>query len=1005
MPAQSIIESTYQSQAIGETGLDGGTQQDLVKYGTFEELRCIGGARDGLSCIVTSDCRVGQGVCVDDSPVLYSRVPCDKDVDCADAENRNGQATPICKYLITASVADEDTVDCPNPRMSEWLGVKRPGNGLEAGYDNIVMGIKNSAGGQAAVHVMIREDEENLEQVAEDARHAVRGNNVAEKHKKDGNNFLRATIKKDAEIYSGVGVPITQSIVEQGLGYVLSFKFRYESSANPQEPIKAQLAFNYEHDGDWYKNEDFEAFDFPIVQDQLVCFGGSEPGSSCNVDTDCAGGGTCGLDVDIPGTTEWQTFVLGPVVPSEFTPNKIPFLNFVTNADHNYDDPTVFFVDDVTLKPSLDVAYSHLTASDTKKIERRCRLYPKNESAECHYFDENGTEYKGWRGYCLDKDPQNPDLCLTWWPLDLLSGESPFTAAAKTGYDDRSPLYFCAQQQGGDKYVVRGERKCGGDENQCQWWYDLTGLNLRWRDIEKVVVEADSKDDKFAGSIDFDYNAITQNANNNDYEMVIKPNWDPAHSLWGWGAFCLFDGEGCTEQWNNGWDSTWADSCDQSGDHHDDQYMAAAVKIQNPNNPDAADAIIGHVAMKMCDDRENDFDGDGPYAYIIVYMRATCNAVVQVVKSASENNENKAWVKRTDQISNYIVPDLNYGYLSDKAPFGAMVTQPFPPEQWGGPTGWSNDAEQLDAMTSSEPTPGGSDRAGTPYSCKENCGSSDFNSKYCYKASYPDGPCENAACYGDGTNNRCQTRDQISNCPAGGVCVGRPLGHCTGNLLLACAADGDCAASGAGTCTSDTVGSNQNTYVYARDHLKKLFAKSFACWELQSVGPFNEDSRQVWHSKYVNGCSQPGGTWDVMAGLYGTPDDGDPQGGYCPGARGANDFCAIRPDVDENTFIIKDVREGDFTVPLGQTIRGGFSYQVDAEQKPLKNGTIDWEWDGSGSAEVRCLNAPFSGLPETGKVNQTHRYTAAGSYRPIACVKDNWGAIGYYVFPGIITAQ
>ena len=56
--------------------------------------------------------------------------------------------------------------------------------------------------------------------------------------------------------------------------------------------------------------------------------------------------------------------------------------------------------------------------------DRSCRLFAKTDALACKYR-ERGTsrDIQGWRGYCVETDPKNPDYCLQWWPIDLISGE------------------------------------------------------------------------------------------------------------------------------------------------------------------------------------------------------------------------------------------------------------------------------------------------------------------------------------------------------------------------------------------------------------------------------------------------------------------------------------------------------------------------------------------------------------------------------------------------------
>ena len=56
--------------------------------------------------------------------------------------------------------------------------------------------------------------------------------------------------------------------------------------------------------------------------------------------------------------------------------------------------------------------------------DRSCRIYAKPDALACKYMERNtGREIQGWRGFCAESDPKNPEYCLQWWPIDLISGE------------------------------------------------------------------------------------------------------------------------------------------------------------------------------------------------------------------------------------------------------------------------------------------------------------------------------------------------------------------------------------------------------------------------------------------------------------------------------------------------------------------------------------------------------------------------------------------------------
>ncbi len=101
--------------------------------------------------------------------------------------------------------------------------------------------------------------------------------------------------------------------------------------------------------------------------------------------------------------------------------------------------------DNIELKPVLDVRGE---AADY--VNRSCRLYPTQDSYSCKYVKDGKLLY-GWYGYCLLSDPQNPNICLQWWPVDQIQGE---TLDEVNAYSGTRPLYQClsADIEGQVKY-------------------------------------------------------------------------------------------------------------------------------------------------------------------------------------------------------------------------------------------------------------------------------------------------------------------------------------------------------------------------------------------------------------------------------------------------------------------------------------------------------------------------------------------------------------------------
>ncbi|MFA5644203.1 MAG: hypothetical protein WC928_01595 [Patescibacteria group bacterium] len=106
-------------------------------------------------------------------------------------------------------------------------------------------------------------------------------------------------------------------------------------------------------------------------------------------------------------------------------------------------NPTYF--DNFRVEPVLKTVSS---STDSKFVSATCRLYPAQDSLLCESENKNFVS-NGWYGYCLEKDPQNKDVCLLWYPIDSISGikGSGGASSAFSGYPTTGGAqpYYCAE--------------------------------------------------------------------------------------------------------------------------------------------------------------------------------------------------------------------------------------------------------------------------------------------------------------------------------------------------------------------------------------------------------------------------------------------------------------------------------------------------------------------------------------------------------------------------------
>lgn len=125
------------------------------------------------------------------------------------------------------------------------------------------------------------------------------------------------------------------------------------------------------------------------------------------------------------------------------------------------------------------VPESHLRSfppAPTGFVARECRSYPQSDSLVCNYEDpQSGVVYLGWKGYCVERDPRDPKVCLNWWPVDVLSGDTNVFADQETSLT-RSPLFMCAETEKKDPPMAVPRYIClstylsdsdGGPEPRC----------------------------------------------------------------------------------------------------------------------------------------------------------------------------------------------------------------------------------------------------------------------------------------------------------------------------------------------------------------------------------------------------------------------------------------------------------------------------------------------------------------------------------------------------------
>lgn len=1021
------IVANYPAADISETGLSGATTPDLVVNGTFEELRCLGGTRDRESCVVPSDCRVGSGVCVDQSelngPVnVSSSFPCTSNKDCKN-QKVNDTPVPNCRYLASWG---GDAL-CRNPFDAKWLGVLPPASGREevgygytpgeASYEaDIQSGIRRKSPDDIAVKWRVWED---------DANFADQSGNIGTdgdprfpsyspfKHTKEGNNFLKVEVQPNAPLYSGVGIPLGQALTV-GAQYTLSFKYKINTaSGQTLVPIKAQIGLNYTrgqtgnasfHGYEKNTVEDFVFFGVDPDNNAHGIVGGAEgevgsqsvcavdPSVTCSKNSEC-GGSLC---VD---TGKWQEFTMTSKPVVGIVQGKVSVLEFVT-ATTNGSSAFTYFIDDVSLKPVLNIGTvdsprsSPPADSELFKLPRRCRLFPQISSPDCQYTTKDGTMFNGWRGYCLDKDPRNADLCLTWWPLDLLAGEGGLGGIPQ-GYTGPAPLFQCVEQGVGPYYIDVSDSTNVGDRNYVRNGTTIPSeMQIRLRDIERMDLLFDA-DDETGG--EHDWSDVTNptvrgsaswKRDGSRYVFLVDPSQfnrvadDNGFRV----TLHLFGGDEVDSK-------KWAKVEDACGG--DRQWMTALFHFSGAD----PEATIDWVEWKICDERDNNMENTQRWRFI-ARARQSCNYIVQTVDNSQGTVQEKSWTNRVKPLSGYLVPNVQIPYTSDLAPYGSIA----PPVAGTTPNGWGNWTPDgtFDAGIQVLDSASGSPRAGTPYSLEET--PKFGQDKYCFNAAVPNEPVNNP-----GTNeaqsekdltasigNWCSTSSSVSSCVAtsdDSQCIGRPAKRCSANPQQPCSTDVDC--RGFGQCVGVRNSKDDDTReiigaAKGIDNLKHIFAKSFGCWSLNAKlsGPDGKSGKVVLN--YESGCPRlpNGGIWDVAT-------DADwSQCGGSTNTRSGDTKCFVTPTI--TNISVNAVTSGVVSVSPNDQVTIKFNYAVDAEQLPGRYIKVIWDNTDTCTSDRGWLTAPTSPVVATTDFSSM----GSGTYHPQVCVKDNWEKVGTATFGG-----
>lgn len=540
-----------------------------------------------------------------------------------------------------------------------------------------------------------------------------------------------------------------------------------------------------------------------------------------------ADGSTTPTFVDVTATSAWQRVTLGP----------LKGLSGQTRVAFVCSDSSTcgqFEVDDVQVRPVLQ------TTSNPTYLTPSCRLYPKDSAPSCDYQDTNGTIFKGWRGYCLERDSQT-GTCLSWWPVDIIKGESSlFSTTAAGGYQDRAPLYLCAETDArkfdeffdhptlavtapytiSEKYFTRnvdpGIGNCNVIGSDCTRSNELfvdraytiaqcndhtsrgascevisarSANQLTESDIGRVVWKLSSNPYDLT-TVDTEITIVNSSAfqasdvnsppvpsRDGQFEFTTyRDTSDPNFIFWWRKMKCI---PGCTDRANNA--------------------VSVGLKFSK-----ATGKFVSYILDFVY---AQGTGGEAGVGYqVVFYRQPACSKLIQVVTSTGDNSAFAGRINSTK----YKVPDLNYKQTTDLSPYGGALA----PVNNGtdSPDRWPTKVyvQQPNYLQSSA---SGQARAGTPYACNGQCS---------------DVVCtvDGSSCLTNGTLDqtlvlKCQNKDIDQD--------GVPDGQCVGLANDASQRDSQ-SFSAAHDPTAVSPSSGTVFPYYAQERIRRLFAQSFGIW-------------------------------------------------------------------------------------------------------------------------------------------------------------------------------
>ena len=453
--------------------------------------------------------------------------------------------------------------------------------------------------------------------------------------------------------------------------------------------------------------------------------------------------------------------------------------------------------DNLKIEPALKVADN----PDEVLIGQSCRLYPAEDAPGCEY-DRGSKAYRGWRGYCVEPDPNNANYCINWWPVDIVKGSSSDIGEESLTFGERAPLYYCLTAKGLKSRFSSAQDASNGKNESPPVWEDYSvellpsysytgGSGIFNVSLTKKGLYVSTDHGPVEASItsrgrvrELTFNDIAF------FKIVVTDETGIRYN----GTYYLYPEDGV--MLNDRY--TWSKRYTSSGNCQNfNKYNCVEEILRNGDYVDYQaywndDATFDKFVVRVFDPSPS--NGGGVFQ-IYAQLRDSCSYVAKVASIGDNGVESYPYFTRVSPGSGYELSSLSYNYYTDESPFGSSVISGLDnnPEVWD-----SRDNErytqplylEVENTTNSGPNI----RGGTPYACE--------------------GSCDYAVCYGGSENGKlCSNSDQVNKCYEGG-------GICYGSL------------------DRNITKANNQDINFASGQLREIYAKLLGLWKWECSGNY-----------------------------------------------------------------------------------------------------------------------------------------------------------------------